>query len=231
MGELFIWQHLKGLSLGSESCKGGGGEGFSLKEPQHLFHAVEEMEGRAKTAPSPRQSPRLRLIPFHAVGNPHYWGVASGRGGEKKKLIAATRSLVCSALVQLQLDKVLRNNNCFTAPFCSTLQWSAFLVWGQTDIAGTHPCLSRVQGKWERNCLFREKKYPFSEVEMKKQTARNIRFGYAHKCPTSRSPVWDLCKAQLLLRPNKGFSTIWCSLWCATYVIFELSRFNFFSTC
>lgn len=125
MGELFIWQRLKGLSLGSESGKGGGGEGFSLKEPQHLFHAVEEMEGRAKQLPPPCQSPRLRLIPFHTVGNPRYLRVLGGGGG---RLVAATRSLVCSALVDQQLDKVLRNNNCFTAPFCSTLQWSAFVV-------------------------------------------------------------------------------------------------------
>lgn len=72
MGELFIWQRLKGLSLGSESGKGGGGEGLSLKESQHLFHAVEKMEGRAKQLPPPCQSPRLRLILFHTVGNPHY---------------------------------------------------------------------------------------------------------------------------------------------------------------
>lgn len=51
MGELFIWQHLKGLSLGSESAKGGGGEGFSLKEPQHLFHAVEEMGEQNNSLP------------------------------------------------------------------------------------------------------------------------------------------------------------------------------------
>lgn len=124
MGELFIWQHLKGLSLGSESGKEGGGEGFSLKEPQHLFHAVEEMEGRAKQLPPPRQSLRLWLILFHTAGNPHYQGVAWWGG----KLIAAMRSLVCSALGYQQLDKVLRHNNCCTAPFCSVLQWSAFLV-------------------------------------------------------------------------------------------------------
>lgn len=44
MGELFIWQLLTGLSLGSEPGRGGGGGGCSLKEPQHLFHAVGEME-------------------------------------------------------------------------------------------------------------------------------------------------------------------------------------------
>lgn len=85
MGELFIWQRLKGLGLGSQLGKGGGGEGFSLKEPQHLFHAVEKMEGGANQLPPPRQSPRLQLILFHTAGNPHYRRVAPGEEEKKKK--------------------------------------------------------------------------------------------------------------------------------------------------
>lgn len=85
MGELLIWQHLKGLGLGSELGKGGGGEGFSLKEPQRLFHAVEEINGRANQLPPPHQSPRLRLILFHTVGNPHYPRVAYGWEEKKRK--------------------------------------------------------------------------------------------------------------------------------------------------
>lgn len=73
MGELFIWQHPKGLSLGSESDKGGGGGGCSLKEPQHLFHAVGEMERRGEQLPPPLSG--LWLILFHTAGNP---GSSSG---------------------------------------------------------------------------------------------------------------------------------------------------------
>lgn len=83
MGELYIWQRLKGLSLGLELGMGGGGEGSSLKEPQHLFWVVKDIEGRAEQLPPPRQSLRLRLILFHTVGNPHYPGAAWG-GGQRK---------------------------------------------------------------------------------------------------------------------------------------------------
>ena len=111
-----------------------------------------------------------------------------GRGEKNPKLTAATRSLVCSALVYQQLDKVLRNNNCFTAPFCSTLQWSAFLVGGQTAITGTHPCLSRVQGKWERNCLFREKN-PFFEIGNEEANCPKQQIWSCSQVSYFRSPV------------------------------------------
>lgn len=69
MRELFIWYRLEGLCLGLQLGKGGGGEGCSLEEPQHFFHAVEEWKGEQNSSLPIR--PHAALILFHTVGNPH----------------------------------------------------------------------------------------------------------------------------------------------------------------
>lgn len=105
MGELLIWQRLKGLGLGSESGKGGGGEGFSFKEPQRLFHAAEEINGReSKAAPSPPPAAQATADPVsHRRKSSLLKSCLEGEGQkETKKLVAAMRSLVRSALVYQQ---------------------------------------------------------------------------------------------------------------------------------
>lgn len=107
----------------------GYGRGWRRIQPERASAPLlggERHRRESRTAPSPTPVSQAAADPVSHCRKSSLPRSCLGRGAEKK-LRAASQRLVCSAVVQQQLDSALRNSSCFTAPFRSTLQGPAFL--------------------------------------------------------------------------------------------------------